>query len=323
VPRPPIPAVKPPPIRRARPRWLAAARPHTATLAGALALAMALPAPAVAAGQAEAAPHPQVETPSATEVERDMPAGERLTGRELYDRFLKNRKRLRTAFQRGRILSTDPAGNPQETRFWTYGKDYRDSNDDPVEGVYSKALIKISGPYEVRHTGYLYVHRSGRPDDQFMYSPNRGRTARVHIKGQNVVGTDFSIDDFLVSLDDIEDADYRRLPDETVDGVPCYVVEAVMRPEAKSRYTRSVSYLEREHYVPLRTRYWDDAGVESKLLTSPHPSIREFDGAWVPTESTMVDLLEETRSTLFIEELVPNPPLDERAFTLSRLEQTP
>jgi Outer membrane lipoprotein-sorting protein len=281
------------------------------------------PRPAAAGDAIAATKKGEIETPSRREVEEALPEGETLTGHDIYDRFLKNKKRLRTAYQEGRILSRDPAGNPQETRFWSHWKDYRDADDEAVGGVYSKTLLKISGPYELRHTGYLYIQRSDRPDEQFMYSPSRQRTTRVHIKGQNVVGTDFNVDDFLVTLDDIEDADYRRLPDEIVDGVPCYVVEATMKPSATTHYTRSISYVEKEHYVPLRTRYWDDVGVESKLLVSPRADIKEFDGCWVPTTATMTDLLEGTTSTLRIERLDPNPPLDDVAFAVTQLEFMP
>jgi hypothetical protein len=166
---------------------------------------------------------------------------------------LKNRKRLRTLYQEGRILSSDPAGNRQQTNYWLHSKDYRDANSDPVGGIYAKLLFKLTGPREMRHTGYLYIHREGTRDDQFMYSPNRRRTSRVILKGQTVAGTDFSFDDFLISLDDIEDADYKRHPDETVQDVPCYVVEAILRPTSTTQYSRSVSYLEKEHYVPRST----------------------------------------------------------------------
>lgn len=263
----------------------------------------------------------KIETPSAGEVEETLPAGKDLTGHEIYDRFLKNRKRLRTVAETGHILSRDPAGNPQETRFILRAKDYRDAHDDAVDGIYSKTLVKITGPRELEHTGYLYVHRSDRADDQFIYSPMRMRTARASIRGQNVAGTDFSFDDFLTSLDDIEDAHYTRHADETVDGTLCYVVEAVMKPGAKSRYTKSIVYVEKEHYVPLRTRYWDDVGVEAKALTSPHRSVKNYDGVWVPTESTMTDLLEDTQSTLTIDTLDPNPPLTDTDFSTSVLEQ--
>jgi len=289
-------------------------------------VALGVSAGAAVAGTADAAAVPErgrIETPTARELEDTLPEGKTLAGREIYDRFLKNKRRLRTAHQRGRILSRDPAGNPQETRWWAEWKDYRDADDEAVGGVFSKSILKISGPYELRHTGYLYIQQDGRPDQQFMYSPSRRRTTRVHIRGQNVVGTDFNIDDFLVTLDDIEDADYRRLPDEVVDGVECYVVEAVMRPSATTRYSRSISAVDKEHYVPLRTRYWDEFGVEAKELRAPFATVKEFDGAWVPTVSTMTDLLEETSSTMHIDDLVPNPPLGDLAFAIGTLEKSP
>jgi len=264
-----------------------------------------------------------VEAPSAEEVEDVLPAGGALGGRELYDRFLKNKRHLRTAHQRGRILSADPGGHPQKTEFWLQWKDYRDVNDDAVDGVYTKAVFRVAGPYEMRHTSYLYVERSDREDEQFMYSPHRQRTSRVKIKGMNVAGTDFSFDDFLVSLDDIEDADYRRHDDEVLQGVSCYVVEAIMKPEARSGYSRSIAYLEKEHYVPLRTRYWDEVGVEVKEIVSPHAKIEEFDGAWVPTESVGTDLLEETHSTMHVDVLEPNPDLADEIFSVSRLALGP
>lgn len=269
------------------------------------------------------ATEPAVETPTAAEVEQHLPTGQTLDGRELYDRLMKNRRRLHTVYQEGRIISTDPGGREQQTNFWLQSKDYRDANDDPTEGVYAKILFKLTGPREMRHTGYLYIHNDQDQDAQFMYSPNRGRVTRVILRGQNLAGTDFSFDDFLVSLDDIEDATYTRLPDATVQGVPCYVVEAHVKPSARTHYSRSMAHLEKEHYVPLKTRYWDEVGVAVKELTSRHDSIKVYNGAWVPTHSTMTDLLEDTESVLHIDVLDPNPDIDDRDFAVSSLMQHP
>jgi hypothetical protein len=264
-----------------------------------------------------------IDEPTAEEVEEVIPEGARVDGHEIYDRLIKNRQRLGTVFQRGRIISEDPGGNPQQTNFWLHASDYRDADDNAVGGVFTKSLFKITGPFEMRHTGYLYIERDDREDEQFMYSPHRGRTARVSLKGQSVAGTDFSFDDFLVSLDDIEDAEYERHDDETVQGVGCYVVEAFVKPESKTNYTRSMSYIEKQHYVALRTLHWDDVGVLSKEIVVPHAAIKEFDGAWIPTESTVTDLLEETSSTMYVDELEPNPSLADEMFSLSQLSYRP
>ncbi len=265
----------------------------------------------------------RVDIPSHGEVEKTLPEGRALTGHEIYDRLFKNRKRLRTVVQSGRILSKDPAGNPQEIRFQLKAKDYRDADDRAVDGVHSKMLIVLTGPRDLERTGYLYVHRTDRADDQFIYSPMRKRSARANIRGQTVAGTDFSFDDFLAALDDLEEATYRRQPDEVVDGSPCYVVEAVMKPGSRSHYSRSVAAIEKDHYVPLRIRYWDDAGVEIKELRSPRTSIRAFGDVWVPTESTMTDLLENTQSTMTIDELSANPDVPDNDLMTSALERLP
>lgn len=268
------------------------------------------------AGESRAESSEGIELPSAAEVEEAIPTGDSLTGRELYDRFLDNK--LHTAIQFQRIVSRDPGGNEQSTRFWVRWKDYRDEEDRSRDGILAKTLVRFLQPYDMRHTAYLLIQRDDGPDEQFLYRPSSGLTRRINLRGVGIFGTDFSYED--IDFQNIEDAEYRRLPDETVDGVPVYVVEAAMKPIADSEYYKTISYLEKEHYVPLRVRFWDESGVEIKELRSPHESIREFDGAWIPTVSTMRDLREGTSSTLHIERLDPNPEIADRMFSVLRLQ---
>jgi hypothetical protein len=86
-------------------------------------------------GSASAADQAAIDTPSAEKFEKELKIGEPLDGETLYDRFLENRKRLRSSYQEGYISSSDPAGNPQRTNFWMQIKDYTDENDDPVDGI--------------------------------------------------------------------------------------------------------------------------------------------------------------------------------------------
>jgi hypothetical protein len=274
-----------------------------------------------AVGAAEAAP--LIETPTAEEFEEKLPTGQSLTGQQLYDRFLKNRRKLESAYQESHSVSYDPAGNEQTVKFWLKWRDYRDENDEAVDDIETKTILKLTGPFEMRHTAYLYIHHDEGEDEQFMYSPHRGRTARVSLKGQTIAGTDFSFDDFLLSVDDVEDGHYKRLPDEEVQSVSCYVVDAVMKPSSRSSYTRSVLWLEKEHYVPLKARYWDSVGVVSKELTAEPDEIENFDGAWVATVTHMTNLLEGTKTTLTIDLLDPKAELSDYDFSLSQLEFKP
>lgn len=265
--------------------------------------------------------HP-IELPSSNEVDAVAPEGATLTGREIYEKLLKNK--LHSGIQHNRVVSIDPGGNTQESRFWVRWKDFRDKDDKPTDGVYNKTLIKFLDPYDMRNTAFLMVVREGKVGekkvvaDQFVYQPSARRTRRVKLTGQSVGGTDVSFDD--IAFEDADDAEHTRLPNEELDGVPVYVVESKIKPLKFSKYSKTLTFIEKEHYVPLRARYWDPASVEVKeMVANPH-SLREFHGTWVAAESKVTNLKEKTSTKVFVEDLDPNPEIADRLFSLLRLE---
>jgi hypothetical protein len=108
----------------------------------------------------------EIKLPAKEEFESALPEGGSLTGREIFDRFLDNR--LHSAIQWQTVVSRDPGGNEQRSRFWVRWKDYRDENKHAVNGVLAKTLVKFSAPEDMRQTGFLMVtarttSSSGRP----------------------------------------------------------------------------------------------------------------------------------------------------------------
>ena len=254
-------------------------------------------------------------SPDREEVESALPEGGTLTGREIYSRFLDNR--LEAAHQYLRIISRDPGGSEQVTKFQLWTSDYRDDENQPVDHVVAKSLAAFTSPYDMRGTSYLMIRKDPGPDIQYVYQPSSKRVRRVNLKDTPIAGSDFTFNDF--AFQDIEDADYLRLPDEFVAGTPVFVVEAKMKPFVESDYAKVINYLEKDHYVPLRTRYWDKAEVETKEMRAPVGGIEEFDGVWVATESVMRNLKEGTSSALHVDDLDPKPGITDRHYSLGRL----
>jgi hypothetical protein len=275
----------------------------------ALATTLALAVPAAAEKSDD-------EYPSNKYVEDVVPEGGQLTGKEIWEKFLENR--MHSAIQHQRVISTDPGGGEQSTRFWVRWKDFRDDeNNANADGVLGKTLIKFQEPADTKHLGFLMILKEGGSHDQFVYTPSSRKVKRVNLRDVSVMGTDFSFDD--IAFQDIEDADYRRLEDEEIEGRLVYVVEAVVKPEIDSSYSRTLAYLEKEHYVPLRARYWDHADVEVKEMKARPESIRDFNGVWVATDSTMYNLKRRTSSTLEVENIDPNIEIAENLFSTFRL----
>jgi len=244
------------------------------------------------------------------------PADAHLSGRDIYDRVLENR--FTSVVQDATLSSGDRAGREQVTKLRMHWKDYRDGNGDAPRGILSKALVRYSHPFDIRHSGYLIIHNLDRRNDQFVYFPQRRKVLRVNLRTEAIFGTDFSFEDVVPR--EAQDATYRRLEDEYLDDVPVFVVEALPTPIADSEYSRFLMYIEKARYVPLRVRYWDEAGVEVKEMRADRESISLFADVWVPMRVTMRHLLHESSTSLEVTHLEPNPDLPRATFALPRLE---
>jgi hypothetical protein len=239
-----------------------------------------------------------------------------LSGRDIYARVIS--KRFRSFSEESRLISADRSGREQETRLRLHWKDFRDGNGVPTDGILSKAVVRYTHPTDIRYAGYLVQSNAERTNDQFIYYPSKRRVVRVNLRNEAVHGTDFSFEDVVPR--ELEDARYERRADATFGEIPVFVVELVPRPKAGSEYSKVWVYVDQQRFVPLRTRYWDAAGVEIKELAADPASLREFDGIWIPMQVTMRHLLLETSTRLVITSFVANPELGENVFDLSRLE---
>jgi outer membrane lipoprotein-sorting protein len=256
-----------------------------------------------------------VKLPSKNEVEDALPEGGSLTGKQIFDKFLDNR--LRTCVQWQTVISRDPGGSEQRTRFWVRWKDYRDKNKNAVNGVIAKTLVKFQEPEDMRETGYLMIVNADRSNDQFIWSPATGKVRRVSLRGVGIMGTDYTFDD--IGWKGIEDAEYHREADDTVDGIPTYVLEVRMKPFVDSQFKTVRTWIDKQHYIALRSIYRDDQGLEMREFLADSTSVQDFDGAWVPTRSTMLNLREKTSTTILIEALDPNVHLGDQHFSTLQL----
>jgi len=241
---------------------------------------------------------------------------ETLSGRDIYAKVLENQ--LDSSFMEQRMISTTSAGDTQELRFWSRFRDYRVDGQPDGDGIISKMMMRFTYPKDKRDSAYLFIERHRAENDGFNYSRFRERVTRVNTSRETIFGTDFTLEDLAV-VRIIDDATYKRLPDEIVQEGPVYVVEVTYLPESVPQYSRSIVYVDPKTFVPLRTRHWNHDGVESKVLEAQRQSIERFDGVWIPLEALMKDNLEETQSILYTDTVEPNVELADRLFAPNRL----
>jgi hypothetical protein len=215
-------------------------------------------------------------------------------------------------------VSFDRAGNEQELRMQQLWKRYLEGSESRGRGGLARTIVRYLEPPDLRKTGYLVINKQDQPSDQFIYLASQRRVRRINLRNQTVVGTDLAVEDLVPR--ELDDADYERAPDADVGDTACFVVEATPRPEIESVYSKFQAYIEKEHYVPIRVRYWDRKAIEIKELRSPVESIREIEGVFVPLEATVRHLLDETQTSVSVDLLVPNADLPDRYFTERQLQ---
>ena len=118
----------------------------------------------------------------------------------------------------------------------------------------------------------------------------------------------------------IDDADYTRLADDRAQEADCFVVTAVPKAHVLSEYSHVHLYVDKQRFVPLLTRYWDERDVEVKVLSADPSAIEWIDGVWVTRRVTMRHLKYGSFTTLELRSIDANPALTNTTFELRRLE---
>ena len=244
-----------------------------------------------------------------------LPSDVKMSGSDIYKRVTKNR--FRSVHQSMELTSGDRSGTEEHSRMWLTWMNVRDAGDKAVDGFFSKTIVVYSDPFDLRNTSYLVLQREAPPNDQFMYARSTRKVRRVNLRAETILGTDFSSED--IAPRELESASFQRLLDEEIAGAARFVVEAKPKPEQESQYSRFVMYIEKEHFVPIRTLYWDTSGVQVKELLCDPASIKDFGGVFIPVKSTMKNLKQDSYTIATVEKVEPNPKLSERVFDPHRL----
>ena len=171
----------------------------------------------------------EASVPSQSEEAPAVGASDGLTADEIYSRVLDNR--FQTSAQELLLNSGDRAGREQKIRMQMLWMQYTEG-PDREKGIQSRTVVRYMEPSEMRGTGYLIINKADLPSDQFVYLNSMRRIRRINLRGESVVGTDLSLEDIVPR--EMDDATYTRVPDESVDDTPCFVVEATPNPEPRT-----------------------------------------------------------------------------------------
>jgi outer membrane lipoprotein-sorting protein len=220
----------------------------------------------------------------------------------------------KTSVQTLAMRARDRVGSERTIRALVHWKRFDDG--------FSRVRALFSEPADIAGAAFLMVEKDG-PNDLFLYSPSLRKIRRITSQAMKgtIYGTDFSYEDFQRLQGVRVEQSVIRTPDTALDGRPVYVLEARPPQGSGSAYELARSWIDKRTCVPLKTELYEAGGKLRKVLTASPERIEKQGELWLPHELVMVDLRDETRTTLTVEKLEVGAAIPDRTFSLAQLER--
>ena len=129
-----------------------------------------------------------------------------------------------------------------------------------------KYFMYFHEPGDVRRVTFMIWKYPGREDDRWIYVPAVDLIRRIAAadKYSSFVGSDFSYED--VSGRDLSEDTHSLLEQEMLDDQDVFVIESI--PLTAAAFTRRVSWIDKESFLPLKIEYYDAQDQLQRIFTA-------------------------------------------------------
>lgn len=184
-----------------------------------------------------------------------------------------------------------------------------------------RGKLCISQPPEMRGSEVLSMEVKGSAPENFLYTEELRKTKRVTGDGAggSLFGTDFTYEDMQRFMQLNRPEATTRLPDGDVDGHAVFIVQAIPTDTAKSAYTKVVSYVDKTTCMVLKSESYEAGDRVRKSLVARTEQMFSEKGVNAPSEVTMNDVRDNTKTIVNIEDFDVDGDVDSRSFEVSAL----
>ena len=182
----------------------------------------------------------------------------------------------------------------------------------------SKAVLRFTAPAEVKGVALLIVNHPDRASDQWMWTPSLERERRIAFQDRSTrfFGTDFSFED--LEERDVEQADFKYIGEEKVDGVDCWLLEARPKGSKQSQYTVSKIWVRKDHYLYMQVESYVKEQLARRMKYSDFAEVKSV---WTGRTLEVADLRRASRTIMKFEKLDYNVPMKDEDFTIQGLRR--
>lgn len=187
-----------------------------------------------------------------------------------------------------------------------------------------KSIIRFLSPADVKGTGLLTIEHTSRDDDQWLYLPALKKVRRISASDQsdNFMGTDFAYED--LGSEELENYDYQLLRAESLNGVECYLIEAVPNNDQErkeSGYSKRHIWIRKDNFVGIQIKYYDKKGKLLKVFQASDVRLIEGTNTWRAHRMETENVQTGHKTVLLFDHFVINRGLKDNFFAQRYLER--
>jgi hypothetical protein len=183
----------------------------------------------------------------------------------------------------------------------------------------SKVIVRVTAPPPRAGIAVLALEKAKGDPEFNVYMPESRKSRRVAGRtiDASMFGTDFSYEDFSHFQGMTTEGSLKRLDNEQVDGVENLVVEVLPGSEG-TKYSRIVTWVEKERCALTRMSFFAKNGTPLKDLEVPRDALKQMGERWVPHKIVLQDHKRGRRTELVVNEIALDPELSENTFSVTR-----
>ena len=183
-----------------------------------------------------------------------------------------------------------------------------------------KQIIWFVEPKDDKGVAFLKIEHDDKDDEMRMWLPAFKKVRRISAKkkGDSFMGSDLSYED--LSSRDLDENEYKRLGDEEVDEVDCYVLEISPKKEAKSSYSKHISWITKEGLYGVKENSFDKRGELKKRKVFNFQKLKDYH----VIERVFVEDIQKNHTTeVTFSEVKVDSGIDKKLFQEKNLKRIP
>ena len=183
-----------------------------------------------------------------------------------------------------------------------------------------KQIIWFLEPKDDKGVAFLKIEHDEKDDEMRMWLPAFKKVRRISSKKKEdaFMGSDMSYED--LSSRELDENDYNRLDDEMVIGKDCYVLEISPKKEAKSSYTKHISWIEKSTLMGIKEESFDKRG---ELKKKKEYQFTDMKGYYVIQRVFVEDVQKQHSTEVLFSNVEVDSGIDKKLFQEKNLKRLP